>query len=182
MERIPPFDSQHLEAVCRVLADTQQGLTGSQIQRLLQEIKVEDVSPELAKWKRLFNAIAGAQNKRQLGNHLIMFINRAMNPVSYAGDRGAFDWRRNELNVVLAFSGFQVREDGKVVRSSKETTLAGARARAGRLQAALESRNVHPEVLKYCRAELLEENYFHAVLEVVAKPRCKANRWLSPVK
>jgi uncharacterized protein (TIGR02391 family) len=31
----------------------------------------------------------------------------------------------------------------------------------------LEDRNIHPEVLKYCRAELLEENYFHAVLEAV---------------
>lgn len=165
MERIQPFDSQHLEAACRVIADTERGLTGSQIERLLQEIKVEDVSPGLTKWKRLFNALAEAQNKHQLGNHLIMLINRAMNPVSYARDKAAFDWRRSELNVVLSFSGFGVRKDGKVVRSRKETTIAGARARAGRLQAALESRNVHSEVLKYCRAELLEENYFHAVLE-----------------
>jgi len=165
MERIQPFDSQHLEAACRVIADTERGLTGSQIERLLQEIKVEDVSPALTKWKRLFNALAEAQNKHQLGNHLIMLINRAMNPVSYARDKAAFDWRRSELNVVLSFSGFGVREDGKVVRSRKETTIAGARARAGRLKTALESRNVHQEVLKYCRAELLEENYFHAVLE-----------------
>jgi len=33
------------------------------------------------------------------------------------------------------------------------------------MRAALESRAVHSEVLKYCRAELIEENYFHAVLE-----------------
>ena len=58
MERIQPFDSQHLEAACRVLADTERGLTGSQIERLLQEIKVEDISPGLTKWKRLFNALA----------------------------------------------------------------------------------------------------------------------------
>jgi len=44
-------------------------------------------------------------------------------------------------------------------------TLDAARARAGRLKAALESRNVHAEVLNYCRVELLDENYFHAVFE-----------------
>lgn len=165
MTRIEPFSSQHLEAACRVLGDTQRGLTGSQIERLLQEIQVEDISPGHTKWKRLFNALAGAQNKHRVGNHLLMFIKRAMNPVSYARDKDAFDWRRSELNVVLAFSGFQVREDGEVIRSTKETTLAGARARAGRLKATLESRHVHPEVLKYCRAELLQENYFHSVLE-----------------
>jgi uncharacterized protein (TIGR02391 family) len=66
---------------------------------------------------------------------------------------------------VLAFSGFYVREDGVVIHATKETMLTGARARAGRMRAALENRNVHSEVLKYCRAEFIEENYFHAVLE-----------------
>ena len=165
MERIAPFDAQHLEAACRVLADTTRGLTGPQIGHILQDMGIVDVSPEMAKWKRLFNALAEAQNKHQVGNHLIMFTNRAMNPVSYARDKESFEWRRDEVNVVLAFSGFVVREDGKVARSSKESTLAGARARAGRMKAALEDRNVHSEVFKYCRAELIEENYFHAVLE-----------------
>lgn len=165
MDRINPFDSQHLEAACKVLADTERGLTGTQIGHLLQEIKVSDVSPTMTKWKRLFNALAEAQNKHQLGNHLIMFINRAMNPVNYARDKVAFEWRRDELNVVLAFSGFHVREDGKVCRSNRVSTLTAARARAGRLKAALSERNVHVEVLKFCRAELVEENYFHAVLE-----------------
>jgi uncharacterized protein (TIGR02391 family) len=74
--------------------------------------------------------------------------------------REQFDWRRNGLNVVLAFSGFYIREDGQVIRATQETTLAGAKARAGRLKATLEARGTHPEIFKYCRAELLEENYF----------------------
>lgn len=143
----------------------QSGLERQQIERLLQEIEVADLSPSITKWKRLFNALAGVQNQHQVGNHLIMFINRAMNPVSYARDPGSFAWRRDELNVVLAFSGFYVREDGKVGHADKATTLDAARARAGRLKAALESRSVHAEVLSYCRAELLDENYFHAVFE-----------------
>ncbi len=153
MDRINPFDSQNLEAACRVLAHTERGLKGTQIERLLQEINVSDTSPQLTKWKRLFNALAEAQSKHGVGNHLIMFINRAMNPVSYARDKIAFEWRRDELNVVLSFSGFYIREDGKVCRSDKETTLAGARTRAGRLRSALMERCVHEEVLKYCRAD-----------------------------
>lgn len=165
MERINPFNSQHLEAACKVLADTQKGLTGSQIGRLLQEIKIIDTSPEMTKWKRLFNALAEAQNKYQVGNHLIMFINRAMNPVNYANNKVDFDWRKDELNIVLSFSGFYIRDNGEVYHSKKETTLKGARARAGHLKSLLEDRKVHHEVLKYCRTELVEKNYFHAVLE-----------------
>jgi uncharacterized protein (TIGR02391 family) len=94
-----------------------------------------------------------------------MLVNRAMDPVNFARDPRSFAWLRDELNVVLAFPGFAVREDGKVVHTDKTTTLDAARARAGRLKAALENRGVHAEVLKYCRAELIDENYFHAVFE-----------------
>lgn len=166
-ERIAPFNSQHLEAICKVLADTQNGLTGQQISYILQDSKVEDIDPLNTKWKRLFNAIAEKQNKKQLGNHLIMFINRAMNPVNYSMDKEKFIWRRSELNVVLSFSGLFVNEEGKVTRTKPETTLKGAREKAGILKSKLEDRNAHNEIFKYCKSELLDENYFHAVLESV---------------
>lgn len=167
MDRISPFSAQHLEAACKVLADTVRGLTGSEIGYLLQDCRLEDVSPEATKWVRLFDALVKAQNTHQVGNHLIMFINRALNPVNYARNKENFVWRRSELNVVLSFSGLSVREDGKVIRTPVETTLKGARARAGALRAALEDRGAHLEILTYCRAELVDENYFHAVLEAI---------------
>jgi hypothetical protein len=92
-------------------------------------------------------------------------------PLTHARDPATFAWRRDELNVVLAFSGFYVREDGKVGHADKATTFDVARARAGRLKAALESRVVQAEVLNYCRAELLDENYFHAVFEATKGSR-----------
>lgn len=167
MQKIEPFNTQKLEAACRVLADTERGLTGPEIGYLIQDCKIEDVTPSMTKWQRLFNALAEAQNKHQVGNHLIMFINRALDPVNYARDKDKFEWRRSELNVVLSFSGFAVREDGKVSKTTKETTLKGARERAGALRSKLEDRGAHKEVFNYCRAELVDENYFHAVLEAV---------------
>lgn len=167
METIPVFDSQHLEAACKVLADTEHGLSGTEIGDILRDCRIADPTPDLTKWRRLFNALAEVQNARQFGNYLIMFISRALNPVSYASNREKFVWRRSKLNVVLAFSGFNVREDGKVIRAPIETTLKGARARAGALRSALEDRHAHAETLKYCREELLDDNYFHAVLEAI---------------
>ncbi len=58
-------------------------------------------------------------------------------------------------------------DDGQVRNHAAATTLTEAQTRAGRLQSALEWRGVHPDVLTYCRAELLQENYFHAVLEAM---------------
>lgn len=33
------------------------------------------------------------------------------------------------------------------------------------ISAELARRDVHPDVLRFCRAELVQQNYFHAVLE-----------------
>ncbi len=74
MTRIPCFDAAQLEAVCKILAETQRGLTGEEIGRVLAEVRIADPDPGMTKWKRLFNALADAQNKHQVGNHLIMVI------------------------------------------------------------------------------------------------------------
>jgi uncharacterized protein (TIGR02391 family) len=44
-------------------------------------------------------------------------------------------------------------------------SLDEARERADELGSELRRRGVHPDVLRYCRAQMLERNYFHAVLE-----------------
>ena len=45
--------------------------------------------------------------------------------------------------------------------------MKGALARAGALRSKLADRKAHDQIFKYCKAELLEENYFHAVLEAI---------------
>jgi uncharacterized protein (TIGR02391 family) len=58
------------------------------------------------------------------------------------------------------------------------STIDEARGHANRLRSELERRAVHADVLEFCRAELLQENYFHAVLEatksLLAKIRKKS--------
>lgn len=165
--RVPPFSPQDLEAICRVLADTDDGLTGSEIGYLLQDCRIPDTDPGMTKWKRLFNALVHFQNEHQVGNHVVIFIKKAMNPASYTGKPGMFRLRQDRLNPVLAFSGMHLREDGNVVRVEKAATVDQALERASRLRAALIQRNVHADVLKSCTSELMDENYFHAVFEAV---------------
>jgi uncharacterized protein (TIGR02391 family) len=165
--RVPPFDAQHLQSIAEILADTESGLTGSEIGYLLANCKLPDPDPEMTKWKRLFNAFVAYQNQRHFGNHVVVFINRAMNPVQYTARPHVFASRRDQLNTVLAFSGMHLGDDGKIRRSRRSSQLDDALERASRLHAALVSRQVHPDVLTFCKAELLQENYFHAVFEAV---------------
>lgn len=165
MDHIAPFRSQHLTSIAKILADTTEGLTNPEIEHLLREIGIPDPTPTMTKWKRLYNAFVEFQNDRQFGNHVIVFVKRAMDPVQYTGRRQLFEQRREELNLVLAFSGYSVGDDGQIRRIKKATNLDEAQERAGRLQAALTARQVHVDVLSYCKAEWLQENHFHSVFE-----------------
>ena len=173
MDIVSLFTPQDLTSICQILADTNEGLAGSQIGYLLQDCRIPDVSSEMTKWKRLFNAFIEYQNKKQFGNHVVMFINRAMNPVQYTNRPEKFKELQDQLNKVLSFSGLSLGDDGKMRRSKKANSLDEALARAGRLHSALSSRQVHADVLVFCKAELLKNNYFHAVFEAMKSVSAK---------
>lgn len=165
MASIPPFEDNVLERICDVLGHTSNGLTGSEIGKLLRRLGVADPMPNMTKRVRLFEALRQRQQEDQCGNQVVAFIQEVMNPVRYTGSAEYFEARRRELNAVLAFAGYELREDGKLRICQPAKTLSEAEVRADRLRAELGRRGIHHEVLQFCRAELLQENYFHAVLE-----------------
>lgn len=166
-QRVDPFSPERLEAISRILGDTERGLTGSEIGHLLAQTKIEDPTPTMTKWKRLYNAFAEFQNRELVGNHVVVFLTRAMDPAKYTTDLDRFRWRRDQLNPVLAFCGLSLGEDGKIRRVQAAATLNEALERANRVQAILRQRAVHADVLAFCNAEILSENYFHAVFEAM---------------
>ncbi len=69
------------------------------------------------------------------------------------------------MNLALAFHGLNLGEDGKIRHTEIAKTINEAEQRADDLRKILMERDVHPDVLNFCKAELLTQNYFHAVLE-----------------
>lgn len=175
-DQIPVFQPGQLEAICEVLGETDGGLSGGEIAHVLAQAAVVDTDPAITKRKRLYNALAHRQNSDRHGSTVLQFIRFAMEPARYAGRRSLFDERRHRLNVPLAFVGLQFGEDGRFHRNGRATTLSEAEERANRLRKKLVDRNVHADVLAFCRAELLSDNYFHAVLEATKSVADKIRR------
>jgi len=160
---IPAFSASAVEQLCKVLADA---VTGSQIPNLIAPLKVPE-SPgdeQNTKWMRLFNAVSARQNQQQDGKPLLRLVSEVMAPVRFRS-QADFNATRALVNERLLLSGFRVVEDGKVARVRAAVTLDEAQQRADDLRAELSRRDVHLDVLRFCRAELLQRNYFHAVLE-----------------
>jgi uncharacterized protein (TIGR02391 family) len=157
-------DSQ-MQALAQALADTSDGLTGTEIGQLLSFIGMADPSPDMTKWKRLYNAFVTRQNYSQNRRAIVEFVRRALRPERYAKEAHRFETMRANANRALAFCGLAVDATGKVLRADRAATLDEASQRADELRASLSVRGVHPDVLRFCRAELVKDNYFHAVLE-----------------
>lgn len=159
------FTQMQLHAIADALGDTSEGLTGSEIHHLLLTSKIMDIDPPATKRHRLYNAFVACQNAMQDRRHILAFIRFAMKPEQYARDSGRYEPMRANLNRALAFCGLAVEDSGALVPVERVQTLTEAQRRADELRTDLELRKVHPDVLLFCKEELLKDNYFHAVLE-----------------
>jgi len=168
------FSQGELETISRILGDS---LTGSEIGHFLQMIGATDIDPLNTKWKRLFNGLAHIQNREQAGNKVLSFIAKALQPARYIDHLGPYQSILERINKVLSFHGLEFREDGKFHVINKATTLSEAERRASKLKDSILERRLHKDLLSHCRQELLQDNYFHAVLEatksIAAKIRAK---------
>jgi uncharacterized protein (TIGR02391 family) len=165
MAHIPKIDEANLQAICDILGDTNTGLTGPKIGQYLRECGCPDPIPQMTKRHRLYAALLEKQNADRCANNVLAFITCVMNPVRHVSGRDYFESERGKLNTVLAFSGLTLGEDGKLRQGTTARTLREAEAMASSLRKTLVERKVHADVLRFCRAELLVDNYFHAVFE-----------------
>lgn len=161
MSAIRSFSESQLEAIAQVLDEP----TGSQIGALLSRVGIDDPDPSMTKWRRLYSALAARQGRDRCANAVCAYIQASMDPVRYTGRPETFNSLRERLNVPLAFAGLSLMPDGKLRQAEHARTLDEAQGRALRLRQELLSRAVHAEVLRFCRAELLQDDYFHAVFE-----------------
>jgi uncharacterized protein (TIGR02391 family) len=159
-----PFTESDLKALAHGLESV---ATHAELGGLFREtgLTESDDVEGLSKWKRIFNVLAEAQNRTQTGNFAMKFIQTALSPRRYANRPTEHESLREGINLHLAFHGYLLKADGKFQRTDAAATIDEARERSGRLRAELDRRGVHPEVLEFCRPELLQGNYFHAVLE-----------------
>lgn len=161
MATLPPFTETTLDAVCRTLADA---ATHKDVGLLLAQCGIEEKGGN-PKWERMLLAVSARQKQDRCGNNALNFFCQALHPSRFAGSQDGFETARSAVNYQLSFYGLVIDERGRPQQVTAATTIPEAVRRANELRAELTHRSVHPDVLRYCHAELLLDNYFHCVLE-----------------
>jgi uncharacterized protein (TIGR02391 family) len=160
-----PWPENVIEGVSDVLGETNSGLSGSEIGRLLARCRIDDLMPSMTKRHRLREALVARKARDGASNCVIAFVTAAMTPVTYRDNIALFSVRQDALNEVLVFVGLRINDHGQIQRGAKAETLNEAAVHANSLRQELTRRSVHAEVLRYCSREVLERNAFHASLE-----------------
>ena len=124
-------------------------------------------SEESTKWRRLSFVFKYYQREFKSSNHMIRFIKEFLSPVRFSSKKYEFEELRNNLNTILAFSGVEYGNDGEFRPAKKVTTINEAQERIKTIKNKFKDRKIHCEVEKYCKQELMQDNYFHAVFEAV---------------
>ena len=179
MAIIKNIDLGSLESICKILGDTNNGISGTEISKYLAETSIKDPQLNSTKWKRLYDALSTKQSEDRCSNNILAFIKYVLRPSRHIHRKEWFKNIRTELNYVLSFEGFELTESGDIRATDKVKTFSEAEERAQNLRKTLLDRKIHSDVLTFCKAELLVDNYFHAVFEatksIAEKIRIKTN-------
>ncbi len=119
------LNAQQLKAVCDVIADTNRGLTKTELSRLLEQchIQLEDDGKSyngitytigLNKRDWLYNCFVNEINQNQTFEKIFLFIEKTLNPISYTNEssREKYYFLFEEINKVLLLVGLSVSKEG----------------------------------------------------------------------
>jgi len=165
MAAIPKIPTEILRKLCDIIGETKNGLLNPEITKMLADCGINDIGAGLNKRSRVYESLNHKQNQDNCSNNILKFVKIFVSPVSYIGNKNLHTERLGSINEVLLFAGFQIDDKGTLIEATVAKTIDEAHERAGRLKKKLVDRAVHSDVIRFCKAELLQENYFHAVFE-----------------
>jgi len=162
MSTFEKFNENYLEQIARILGEQ---VTGTQLTDIFETCGISDSSGESTKWKRIKYTLLEIQRQDRCGNNVAAFIKAIMSPGRFINRNEHFEDARRQLNAILIFDGLELTQESTFRHVQEARTISEAEKRAKILAVKLQGRNIHSDVMKFCKAELLQENYFHAVFE-----------------
>lgn len=165
-KRFDCFDDASIKALAQTLGKSDL-ITGRDITNLLKQAHLPSTQENATKWKRIYASFYQFQHEERTSNNILLFIRLALAPASFTEHVAEYQELVEKTNKILAFSGLELQNDGKIHRVTKAGNIYDAISRAQHLKNQLKLRNVHNDILLSAEDEIIYDNYFHTVLEAV---------------
>ena len=169
---LPYLTQPQVEQIAKIMGDTANGFTGSEIRHHLQQCGINDVEFDGTKWVRLYNAFCNSVNSNGgSSNAIYAFIKHCFEPAQGLQNPDRYKLMRIEINKVLMLVGIEIGDDGQFRQIIRAQSLTEVQRRITSLRDKLRGYNAHERVISCCKEEFLTDDYFHAVHEA-AKSLC----------
>ena len=150
----------------RNLSDIISGmLTHTTISQYLSSAGIAETGKGTNKTDRIFYALKARQEQDKCGNNTLAFIITLLQPKRY-NNESIFETDRTRINEKLVYEGIEIDKSGQPKQVDKAKTISEAKGRSLKIKEKVHGIGVHREILPYCETEWLQENYFHAILEI----------------
>lgn len=160
------IDDVAIENISKVLGDF---ITGTKITVMFQRlglINLDDNRDHIStKWRRINESVTIACRRLRSSKPLFQVIEYIAQPQFFVDHLENWNNLKNQVNGCLLFYGFKLTDNGQVVETAPVSSVTEAQKRLKGFDTRLRELDIHPLVYKFCREELLSENYFHAIFE-----------------
>lgn len=160
------FETDDIVAISKVIAET---MTGSEITTMFNSLGFKNFDVNRAytstKWVRIQESVINHININRTTHPLFATIEYASKPQKWVNIPDKWSDFKRSLNTILIFHEIELLDNGKVSTTIAPKTLDEATKRLNNLTEKLEILSVHQNVFKFAQKELLQDNFFHAILE-----------------
>ncbi len=160
---IESFDPSTLRSISKIIGE--EILTHREINEQFQNAEITDNGEGTNKPDKIYYSLKARQSQDGCANNVLNFITRILSPKRY-NDETIFEKHRTIINERLLYEGFEIDKAGLPKIVSKAKTISEAKARSLKIKEKVHGIGIHYEILQYCESEWLQENYFHAILEI----------------
>jgi uncharacterized protein (TIGR02391 family) len=157
------FDQNTLRSLSKIIGE--QILTHKQINEQFQNSGLVETGEGTNKPDRIYYTLIARQKQDKCANNVLSFVLKIINPKRYDSEE-EFERHRTAINEKLLYEGIEIDKSGQAKIVDKAKTISEAKRRSMRIKERVHGIGIHPEILPYCEAEWLNENYFHAILEI----------------
>ena len=158
----PILSPQQIQKITEILANN---YTGNQLEHFLAQCGMSYPDPGLSKAKRLYNSFVESYRATQSVDAVYKFVMYCLDPVQGLDDSHNYNEMRMKINQVLMLVGLEVCDNGRLRNIVAAQSLSEVQRRTRDLRNKLTVFGAHHMVLRCCKEEWLDQDYFHAVQE-----------------
>lgn len=163
MKNIDLFNNQSIETISQIVGNI---LTGSKINTMFDKLSLMDHSEQSTKWRRIAYVLNESQIIYKCGNKIIEMIEYVFHPTSsWFSDINEYKSSIIEINKCISFYGYELKEDGKIHLTTVSTTRTESELRFDYFKSKLIERNIHPDILRFCTIDIINNDFFSIILE-----------------